>query len=92
VNKKRSRSELLAENPVVENISNVLVGGDDATLSTTDEEEESPLQPRCLFPPLEEGEICDDPQARFDTSKLIGPCKDMVVTNEEAMNNPSQLY
>ncbi len=92
VNKKRSRSELLAENAVAENISNELVGGDDATLSTTDEEEESPLQPRCLFSPHEEGEICDDPQARFDTSKLIGPCKDMVVTNEEAMNNPSQLY
>jgi hypothetical protein len=98
VTKKRPHSELLADNAIVENIANELVGGDDATLSTTDEEEDSIRRldhlTRCLFPEpaLEEGEICDDPQARFDTSKLIGPCKDMVVTNEEAMNNPSQLY
>lgn len=89
VTKKRPHSELLADNAIVENIAKELVGGENA-LSTTDEEEEEPLKPRCLFP--EEGEIIEDPQALFDTSKLIGPCKDMVVTNEEAMNNPSQLY
>ena len=93
--KKRSRSELLAD----ENIANELgVGGEENNLSTTEEEDEAhnKLSPRCLFPELpdqnlEEGEL-PHPDAIYDTTDLVGRHRNSVFTHEEADNNPSQIY
>lgn len=95
--KKRSRSELLAESGA-ENISNELgVGEEDGSLPTTEEEDAHHLSPRCLFPEpaesMEEGELPPDhPDAIYDTTDLVGRHRNSVFTNQEAADNPSQIY